>query len=91
MDAGVCMIVVIFDGEGGELCLQEPGIVLNLRNGDVVLFPSSSITHFNLNHKGRRASLVFHSDKSAAGWLKDRNGWKHNIYFRETTSDSYSI
>ena len=85
------MIVIIFDGEGGELCLHEPGIVLNLRNGDVVLFPSLSITHFNLNHNGRRASLVFHSDKSDSGWLKDCNGWKHNIYFRETTSDSYSI
>jgi hypothetical protein len=55
------MIVVIFDGEGGELCIQEPGIVLNLRNGDAVLFSSSSITHFNLNHKGRCTSLVFHS------------------------------
>jgi hypothetical protein len=32
---------------------------------------------------------VFHSDKMAAGWVKDRNGWNHNIFMK--TLDSSMI
>jgi len=91
LDEGVCMILAIFDGEGGELGLMEPGIILELRNGDVVIFPSSQISHFNMHYRGCRAALVFHSDKSTKGWLEDRNGWDHNIYFRSSNSNNYLI
>jgi len=86
-DQDICLVLVIKDGIGGELCLMEPGIVLGLRNGDAVVFASSKISHFNLHFIGKRASLVFHSDASATSWVKDRNGWKHNVYFRTTDSN----
>lgn len=62
--------------------MMEPGLVLGLRNGDVVVFPSCDITHYNLHYRGRRASLVFQSDKWLSGWLKDGNGWDRNTYIR---------
>jgi hypothetical protein len=51
--------------------------------GDVVLFPSTKISHFNINFEGQRASLVLHSDSSGDNGVKDRNNWRHNIYMRE--------
>jgi hypothetical protein len=75
---------VISDCEGGELCLYEPGVVLELKNGDVVLFDSAALTHFNLHFKGFRASLVMHSDKAAEAWIGNRNGWKNHVDFRST-------
>ena len=61
--------------------MMEPGLVLCLRNRDAVAFPSHKVTHFNLNFKGKRASLVFHSDKAGLAWCEDGNGWKGNKYF----------
>jgi len=61
--------------------MMEPGLVLRLRSGDAVAFPSHKVTHFNLNFKGKRASLVFHSDKAGLAWCEDGNGWKGNKYF----------
>jgi len=81
------VIVISEDCVGGELALLEPGLVLDLQNGDAVLFPSGKISHFNMHYKGMRASLVFHSDSSSRSWIKDRNGWNHNIYFRSTQGD----
>ncbi len=66
----------------------EPGIVLGLRNGDVVIFPSAAISHFNLHYKGMRASIVLHSDKRGMEWAADRNGWDHNIFMRTHMSNS---
>ena len=54
---------------------------------DAVIFKSSEISHFNLHYKGRRSSLVFHSDKMAAGWVENRNGWDHNIFMKTFDSD----
>jgi predicted 2-oxoglutarate/Fe(II)-dependent dioxygenase YbiX len=81
MDKIICMILVISDCEGGELVLYEPGLVLDLRSGDVAIFPSDDITHFNLHFRGKRASLVFHTDKMADSWGKSRNGWATNKNF----------
>lgn len=70
---------------------MEPGLVLSLRNGDVVVFPSCDITHFNLHFIGRRASIVFVSDKWLTGWLKDGNGWNGNIHIRLCSSSETGL
>ncbi|PPQ99501.1 hypothetical protein CVT26_008394 [Gymnopilus dilepis] len=49
-DHDVCLVVILRDCKGGELCLMEPGHVLNLENGDMVLFPSAKISHFNMHY-----------------------------------------
>lgn len=58
-DLSLCFIFEISNCEGGELCLMELGLV---RSGDGVAFCSNKISHFNLDYKGMRTSLVFHSD-----------------------------
>ena len=85
-DEDICLVLVLSDCVGGELCLMEPGVVLKLNTGDVVIFKSSEISHFNLHYFGKRASLVFHTDKAARSWAKDRNGWNHNLYMLSTNS-----
>ena len=88
-DENICIVISISEGSGGELCLMELGLVLDLQCGDVVIFKSSKLSHFNLHYTGKRASLVFHSDKTSESWVKDRNGWKNNIYM--VTKDSSTI
>jgi len=91
-DKDICLVIAISSNcEGGELCLMEPGLVLGLRNGDAIVFPSCNFTHFNQHYKGRRASLVFHSDKWLTGWLKDGNGWDGSIYIHRYTSTEASL
>jgi len=82
MDNDICVVISISEGSGGELCLLEICLVVDLRCGDAIIFKSSKLTHFNMHYRGRRASLVFHSEKMADGWVKDRNGWKHNIFMK---------
>lgn len=83
-DQEVCLVLVVSDCVGGELCLYEPGIVLDLHPGDLVIFPSKDISHFNLDYKGRRASWVFTSDKHGKSWVDNNNGWRHNLFMRST-------
>ena len=59
--------------------------MLKLYTGDVIIFKSAEISHFNLHYAGKRASLVFHMDRAAKSWAKDRNGW-HNIHMLSTLS-----
>ena len=61
-DLRACAVLVIGSHEGGELVFQEPGLVFPLRKGDLIVFFSGKITHFNLRFKGIRSSLVLHSD-----------------------------
>ncbi|EPS92477.1 hypothetical protein FOMPIDRAFT_1078912, partial [Fomitopsis schrenkii] len=49
-DECVCLVLAIGDFVGGELVLYEPGLVIPLRHGDFVLFPSCELTHFNLHY-----------------------------------------
>lgn len=85
-DEDICLVLVLSDCVGGELCLMEPGVVLNVKTGGVVIFKSSEISHFNLHYSGKRASMVFHTDRAARSWAKDRNGWQHNMYMLSTRS-----
>ncbi|KIY60998.1 hypothetical protein CYLTODRAFT_447859, partial [Cylindrobasidium torrendii FP15055 ss-10] len=55
-DLGFCLIINIMDGEGGDLVLHEPGLVIRV------------ITHYNLHFRGQRISVVFHSDHDGIAW-----------------------
>lgn len=79
-DRSWCAVLPMGDFKGGELCFFEPGLVLELHPGDLLIFPSRYITHFNLHFTGKRVSLDLHSDRDAEQWIKDRNGWAGNKY-----------
>ena len=66
----ICLVLALSDGNSGELCLLEPGLVLALKCGDIVIFDSGNISHFNMYYIGRRASIAFHSDKLLDSALK---------------------
>lgn len=81
-DKGLCVVIVIGDFENGELCLYEPGLVVPLRSGDFLVFPSARITHYNVHYSGCRASIVLHTDREIDKWTnQQRNGWEDNMYF----------
>lgn len=79
-DLDGCIIAVVGPHSGGELCIAEAGLVLELIHGDWAVISSRKLTHFNLHYNGRRASLVLHSDKSGVSYQKDGNGWDGNNY-----------
>lgn len=83
-DLHICLVMVFSDCEGGDLAFMEPGIVFSLNNGDMIIFPSSKISHFNLHFKGKRVSLVLHSDNAVQKWTDSRNGWESNAFFSST-------
>ena len=81
-DLRFCVVLVLTDGcEGGDLCFLELGLRLGLRHGDIVVFRSDILSHFNLHFKGKRVSLVLHTDKAGMEWVKDRNGWEKSTFF----------
>lgn len=84
-DDKICLVMVIKDDNcvGGELCFYEPGLVMKLRSGDIVIFRSSGISHFNLHFKGKRISLVFSSDADILRWLANSNGWLWNDFYKD--------
>jgi hypothetical protein len=79
-DDGLCVVVPFGNWEGGELCLYQPGIVLELNPGDMVAFPSDRIAHFNLEMSGLRGSLVMATDRDIRAWSETRNHWEHAIH-----------
>ncbi|KAF8911455.1 hypothetical protein CPB84DRAFT_1841968 [Gymnopilus junonius] len=86
-DKDICLVLVISDCVGRELVLVEPSVVLRMRSGDVVVFPSKAFTHLNLHFKGKHISLVLHTDKCMKGWEKNGNGWLDNATFRFVMDD----
>ncbi|TFK58751.1 hypothetical protein BDN72DRAFT_746285, partial [Pluteus cervinus] len=48
-DEGLCAVIPFGEFTGGELCLFEPGLVFDIKPGDILIFPSAEITHFNLH------------------------------------------
>lgn len=75
------MVIAISDCVGGGLGMEEPGFLADMDNGDMVIFRSASTTHFNLDYKGKRASMVFHTDRASKGWVEDSNGWGSCEFF----------
>lgn len=80
-DKSFCLVMPIGRFTGGELCLVEPGLVIQFQSGDIVIFPSCTFTHFNLHFQGVRASIILQTDREFVHWREDRNGWIHNPYF----------
>lgn len=80
MDLLACLVIPFGNFKNGELILAEPGIVLPLRSGDGIVFPSCQISHFNMLYSGTRASVVCHSDKAGLEWAQGRLGWEGNQY-----------
>lgn len=74
-DVDICIVMPIGSFKGGELALHEAGLVLEMVEGDILIFPSWRITHFNLHFEGVRLSLVLHSDKDVKTWVSNRNSW----------------
>lgn len=75
-DLEVCVVMPIGNFEGGELVLAELGLVIELKNGEVIIFPSTILTHFNMHCRGTRASFVLHTDASAMNFVENQNDWK---------------
>lgn len=76
-DKRLCLVVPFGDFKGGQLCLYETGFSFNLKLGDVLIFPSCDLTHFNLYFTGKRGTLVLHSDRQGDSWVRDAHGWSH--------------
>lgn len=78
-DLNICFVIPIGDFEGAELVMVEPGLEIRAHQGDCIAFQSAKITHLNMHYKGKRASIVLHTDRDMGSWQKDRNGWANNI------------
>lgn len=76
-DKDICVVLAFGDYEGGELCFYETGMVFNLQPGDLLVFPSPRLTHFNLHFKGHRCSLVLATDRSGDSWVHGFNSWSY--------------
>jgi hypothetical protein len=87
-DDTLCVTIPFGKWTSGRLVLHEAGIVLDLSVGDVVIFPSCYITHFNLDFDGVRCSIVMFSDKHGKEWLRFRNGWNGHMVVKDTISYS---
>ncbi|KIM74023.1 hypothetical protein PILCRDRAFT_14754 [Piloderma croceum F 1598] len=74
-DNTICVVIPFGTYKGGELVLYEAGLVLEIQEGDILIFPSHRLTHFNLHFIGVRGSIVMHSDKEVNAWNVNRNGW----------------
>ena len=78
---GLCVVCPFgnFDWENGaELLLLEPGIILQLRPGDALFFPSATITHgnFPLSSKPNQTRYSFMCYSTASLFQWDQNGGK---------------
>jgi len=86
-DHAFCLVLVISDNcKDGDLCFSEPGIRLELRSGDMVIFDSKRLSYFNRTYQGEHASIVFHSDGAGKQWVENRNGWAHSLYMNVSNS-----
>ncbi|TFK58028.1 hypothetical protein BDN72DRAFT_907163 [Pluteus cervinus] len=88
-DKAICAVVPFGEWTGGELCLYELGLVFDVKPGDIIMFPSDKVTHFNLDFIGKRGSFALQSDVRMDDWLLYRNHWDHNIV-RHTYDDPAS-
>ncbi|KAJ6492444.1 hypothetical protein C8R47DRAFT_1319303 [Mycena vitilis] len=74
-DKMLCVVIPFGRYTGGQLCLYEVGFMFDLQAGDVLIFPSCDITHFNMHFTGKRGTLVLHSDRQGDAWVRDCRGW----------------
>ncbi|KIJ11544.1 hypothetical protein PAXINDRAFT_36142, partial [Paxillus involutus ATCC 200175] len=50
-DKDLCLVLPIRNFKGGSLVLKQQGLVLDLANGDFVVFRLAETTHFNLDYE----------------------------------------
>jgi hypothetical protein len=74
-----CEIIFLNECRGGHLCLHELGLKLNGKTGNILIFASCYITHFNSHFEGLRATLVLHTDKEGDKWADDGGGWGNHV------------
>ena len=67
-DYRLCLVIPVGRFKGGELCMVETGLILEIQSGDVAVFPSSDITHFNLHFKGKL--FYFSSDFNLISFIQ---------------------
>ncbi|THU91033.1 hypothetical protein K435DRAFT_675017, partial [Dendrothele bispora CBS 962.96] len=79
-DKNGCIVLVLGQHQGGDICFQEAKLVVETAHGDMVTFCSDEVTHFLLPYKGVRASVVIHSDKISSEYQKNGCGWDSNNY-----------
>ncbi|KAJ8077899.1 hypothetical protein PM082_002340 [Marasmius tenuissimus] len=58
MDLYLCLVLTLHACTGGELVLEELGIVINFKPGDFVIFPSTIIMHYNLRYPLRQSLIL---------------------------------
>ncbi|KAF8215159.1 hypothetical protein K438DRAFT_1749239 [Mycena galopus ATCC 62051] len=73
-DLVLCVAIPLGDFIGGELCLYELGLKFKLKMGDVLIFPSCDLTHFNMHFQGKRGTVVLHSDRQGEEWVRNCRG-----------------
>lgn len=78
-DHGPCAVFCLGQFTGGELVLHDLGLVVDLRPGEVIFFPSRDVTHYNLHFEGVRSSIVLTFDKDGLRWVKRNNGWHAHL------------
>jgi hypothetical protein len=79
-DYMLCLVVPFGEWEGGAVSLAHAGVVVELRPGDAITFPSDQITYFNEMVSGLCGSLVMATDKNLRTWRETRNYWGHAVY-----------
>jgi hypothetical protein len=79
-DKLLCVVIPFGRFTGGELVLHELGLVFRMQPGDVLIFPSWKINHYNLHFQGIRVSIVMHTDKHGDQWVEDANKWVHHVF-----------
>ena len=82
-----CVTVPFGQYTEGELVFYEPGVVIEAVVGDIIIFPSCNITHFNLEFEGIRCGLIFYSDKHGEDWARFRNGWDDHMVVNYDSDD----
>lgn len=82
-DSTICVVIPFGSWMEGGIVLHEARLLLDLSAGDVLIFPSYKITHFNLHFEGVRFSVVMHSDRHGKSWVEDRNGWNRHMLVKD--------
>ncbi|KAJ7769155.1 hypothetical protein DFH07DRAFT_769055 [Mycena maculata] len=85
LDSEWCLIIFVKRGEGGLLVLRELGLKINGKTGNMLHFTSRWVTHFNTHFKGKRCSLVLHTDREGGPWVETSGGWAGHVARHITT------
>jgi hypothetical protein len=74
-DGPYAVLTVSGNFKGGYVCLAGLNLSFELRPGEVIIFNSRRVPHFNLSYEGERHSFVFYTQHLLDAWVADGNGW----------------